>query len=100
MRTRRGIAPTRARRRPLGSKNTNEPLPSTSWAPGPVESGGRMAGKLTDEARELAQSVRDRAREAFFAARAQTERSDDMRTQNRALKERLPPARPRRRRGP
>jgi hypothetical protein len=48
-----------------------------------------MAGKLTDEARELAQSVRDRAREAFLAARAQTERSDDMRAQNRALKERL-----------
>ena len=48
-----------------------------------------MAGKLTDEARELAQSVVERARETFFAARAQTERSDDMRAQNRALKERL-----------
>jgi len=48
-----------------------------------------MAGKLTDEARELAQSVRDRAQQAFLAARAQTERSDDMRAQNKALKERI-----------
>jgi len=48
-----------------------------------------MVGKLTDEARELATSVRDRAQQAFFAARAQTERSDDMRAENKALKERI-----------
>jgi hypothetical protein len=48
-----------------------------------------MAGNLTDEARQLAETIRDRAREAFRAARAQTERSDEMRARNTALNERL-----------
>jgi hypothetical protein len=44
---------------------------------------------LTDDAHELATNIRDRARNAFLAARAQIARSDEMRERNEQLKERV-----------
>jgi hypothetical protein len=55
----------------------------------PVEIGGTVSHSLIDDARELATSVRDRARNAFAASRAQTKRSDEMRVRNQALKNRV-----------
>jgi hypothetical protein len=48
-----------------------------------------MPRSLTEEARLLAKTIRDRARETIAATRAQVERSEEMRDRNQALKERV-----------